>query len=92
MCIKTSNDYKCEVSLRTEEDYYIKGYNAIFHKRKDEVSILRLVCLVKTEIRKNITIRSDLMSDSFPSIWIEQQQYHVVLMPTGLVGRDLGFG
>ena len=79
-------------SLRTEEDYYIKGYNAIFHKRKDEVSILRLVCLVKTEIRKNITIRSDLMSDSFPSIWIEQQQYHVVLMPTCLVGRDLGFG
>ena len=46
-------------SLRTEEDYYIKGYNAIFHKRKDEVSILRLVCLVKTEIRKNITIRSE---------------------------------
>ena len=61
-------------NLKKEDDYKIKGYSTIFHKRKDENSNLRLLCLIKTDSMKNIIVRNDLMTDTFPSIWLEFKQ------------------
>ena len=59
------------ISLRKEENYQIKGYLTIFPERKNETSKIRIIAFVKESISTQIKIRNDLMSNVFPSIWIE---------------------
>ena len=57
--------------LQTESDFTITGVNTIFQKREDNCEKVRLICLVKESLMTNFTVRQDLMSTDFPSIWLE---------------------
>ena len=58
-------------SIQKEEDYAIDGYTTIlpcFNKNNPKI---RIIALVKNEDANNFKCRKDLMSDLFPSIWLE---------------------
>ena len=58
-------------NIQKEDNYVIQGYKTIlplFNKSKPKI---RIMALVRNEIANQVKIRSDLMSDQFPSIWIE---------------------
>ena len=57
--------------LTKEENYQISGYKTIFPNRISESSKIRIIALVKENITGQIKIRRDLMSNTFPSIWLE---------------------
>ena len=57
--------------LRKESDYQISGYSTIFPKRENDCSKIRIIAFVKESIANQVTIRHDLMSKEFPSIWLE---------------------
>ena len=57
--------------IKSEGDYQIKGFTTVFQMRKSCDEKVRLLCLVKDSLMGNIRVRLDLMSDSFPSIWLE---------------------
>ena len=57
--------------LQTESDFTITGFITIFQKREDNCEKVRLICLVKESLMTNFTVRQDLMSTDFPSIWLE---------------------
>ena len=57
--------------LITEDGFQIKGFKTIFQKRTSENEYLRIVALVREELWANTIVRNDLMSDNFPSIWVE---------------------
>ena len=37
-------------SINCETDYIIRGYQTIFHERKNPNDVLRMICLVKEEL------------------------------------------
>ena len=62
------------IQLQKEGDFAINGYSTIFQKRVDNSEKLRLICLVKESLMKNITVRKDLMSTDYPSICLELKE------------------
>ena len=58
-------------ALEKEESYCVKGYHTIFPKRKVFNSKIRIIALIRETLMPRIKLRNDLMSDEFPSIWIE---------------------
>ena len=60
-------------NLSNEDSYVIQGYKTILPLFKPEDNLVRIVCLIKESLMPHIKIRHDLMSEEFPSIWIEYQ-------------------
>ena len=58
-------------ALNKEEDYQISGYKTVFPKRKNVFFKIRIIAFVNESISSQVINRSDLMSDEFPSIWLE---------------------
>ena len=58
-------------NIQKEGDFNISGFITILQKRLNTDEKVRLICLVKEKIMDSVTIRNDLMSPSFPSIWLE---------------------
>ena len=58
-------------SVNSESDYVIQGYNTIVQKKKGVEKPTRIVCLVNEKLADKSTIRMDLTSVDFPSLWIE---------------------
>ena len=61
-----------------QKDYTLPGYKTFFQSKKNPKDKTRLICLVKEQEVNNSTIilRQDLMSEKFPSIWLELKQEH----------------
>ena len=57
-------------NLLNEESYIIQGYKTILPLKSTGCDLVRIVCLVKDCLFSSIKLRSDLMSDDFPSIWL----------------------
>ena len=57
--------------LRKETDYLISGFKTFFPSRKNDFSKIRILAFVKDSILSQIKLRTDLMSNEFPSIWLE---------------------
>jgi exonuclease III len=47
------------------------GYATHYPKLKNNDSKARIICLVKNKLSNIVSSRQDLMSDTFPSIWLE---------------------
>ena len=60
-------------NLTNEDSYVLQGYKTILPKIKCGENLVRIICLVKECILPFIKIRRDLMSEDFPSIWLEFQ-------------------
>ena len=60
-------------NLTNEDSYVLQGYKTILPKIKCGENLVRIICLVKECILPLIKIRRDLMSEDFPSIWLEYQ-------------------
>ena len=60
----------CIYSLSLYE-YLIEGYKTIFHLRASKNDKIRTVALVSNEVSKNIKVKKEVMSEDFPSIWLE---------------------
>ena len=55
-----------------QKDFKLEGFNTIFHKKVKSTNKTRIICLVRNEVKSTaIKISDDLMSDEFPSIWLE---------------------
>ena len=57
--------------LNNEDDFKIKGFNTIFHKKETKEDKARIIALVKKGLDKNIKVLNEMMSVNFPSIWLE---------------------
>ena len=57
--------------LTNDKDYMIPGFKTWLPTKKDSSDKTRLIVLTKLD-KPKIKIREDLMSPSFPSIWIEE--------------------
>ena len=59
--------------INEESDYKLANFNTLFHKKLNPNDKTRIICLTKIDGNSNQTfkLRPDLMSDKFPSIWIE---------------------
>ena len=51
------------------------GYITHYPKLKSDNSKARVVCLVKNELGNIVSLRQDLMSETFPSIWLEIKKF-----------------
>ena len=60
-------------NLTNEDSYVIQGYKTILPLKSPDCNLVRIICLVKEDILPSIKIRPDLMSNDFPSIWLEYQ-------------------
>ena len=67
-----------------EGDYRINGYKTVFQERTNPNDWLRIVCLIKDSWVNKVTIREDLMTCDFPSIWLEIKEENC--KPTVLAG------
>jgi hypothetical protein len=67
------------ISISETDLYYqtepprIEGFKSIPTKRSSLKQKVRLMTLVKNSLANAITVRLDLMSEDFPSVWIEIQ-------------------
>ena len=57
--------------LVKEDSYLIEGYKTVLPLKKENDELVRIVCLVKDHLLPFVKIRKDLMSNEFPSIWID---------------------
>ena len=55
----------------TSADYQIKGYETILPKISSDNKAIRMLCLVKSKLMEAVKICDELMSEKFPSIWLE---------------------
>ena len=53
------------------EKFVIKGFNTVVQRVSEEEDIVRVIALIRENTGLEIKTRSDLMSDSFPSVWLE---------------------
>jgi exonuclease III len=53
------------------EKFVIKGFNTVMQRVSEEEDIVRVIALIRENTGLEIKTRSDLMSDSFPSVWLE---------------------
>ena len=55
------------------EKFVIKGFNTVIQKVSEENDMVRIIALIRENAGLRIKTRGDLMTDSFPSIWLEIQ-------------------
>ena len=67
-----------DINIEAESDYKLQGYKTLFKKRKQNSDKVRLIALIKEEKQSQIKIKEELMSDVFPSIWLEIKSAHKV--------------
>ena len=58
-------------TLNEEKDFRVENYRTIIQKKEKYNDPTRIIALVHDSISQTIKIREDLMSEGFPSIWIE---------------------
>ena len=58
-------------AVMKETDYQIAGYDTILPLRNKSSNHIRIIALVKQKIKNLVEVRTDLMSEDFPSIWLE---------------------
>ena len=58
-------------AINTETDFRIKNFKTVIQNKKEDTQQTRIICLVEESISNQITIRNDLTSPNFPSIWVE---------------------
>ena len=73
-----------DVVLTKQDEYKLQGFNTIFHNRESEDEKIRIVALIDESIMTQITVKEDLMSTNFPSIWLELKTEHAV--PVAICG------
>ena len=54
-------------------NYRIKGYNTYVQASVEDNEMIRIIVLTKESCGVRVLLREDLMSSSFPSIWLEIQ-------------------
>ena len=57
--------------IMSNQDYRIPGYETILQLVDEKNKNVRIMALVKNSVNQDITIRKELMSPNFPSIWIQ---------------------
>ena len=65
-----------DTSKQNAEMYHITGYTTSTQSCEDENDTVRIIALVRDAQGLDIKVRYDLMSKSFPSIWLETQDKH----------------
>ena len=60
--------------IKIKTDFILAGYETVVQKRKSDEEKVRVVCVFKEELSSEIKVREDLMSNEFPSIWLEVKQ------------------
>ena len=58
-------------SVNGENDYVIPGFKTLVQKKKDASLPTRIIGLVSEKLKNMVTIRMDLASTDFPSLWVE---------------------
>ena len=57
--------------IKSKSDYQLKGYETILPKTSEKNQNIRIICLVKNDLMEATKCCDELMSDGFPSIWLE---------------------
>ena len=60
--------------IKIKTDFILAGYETVVQKRKSDEEKVRVVWVFKEELSSEIKVREDLMSNEFPSIWLEVKQ------------------
>ena len=68
--------YATDIQLNNSEDFQIKGFNTVIQKRESATDKVRIVALVSDSILCQISVKEELMSTEFPSIWLELRSKH----------------
>ena len=79
--INNKNEY-------TESLYNIPQYSKLFPKSWENKNKARIITYYKTELKNNIKIREDLMTDSQPDIWIQVQIGKGTKFLLGMIYRE----
>lgn len=61
-------------SIKEEKDYKIGEYKTVLPKQKDTETNIRIIGLIAEKISTRVKVRTDLMSEDFPSIWLELER------------------
>ena len=57
--------------ILSNKDYQINGFDTIRPKISATNGLVRLICLVRTSLMEAVKICDEIMTDTFPSIWLE---------------------
>ena len=79
--INNTNEY-------TESLYSIPQYSILLPKSWEKKNKARIIAYYKTELRNNIRIREDLMTDSQPDIWVQVQIGRGPQLILGMIYRE----
>ena len=79
--INNTNEY-------TESLYSIPQYSILLPKSWEKKNKARIIAYYKTELRNNIRIREDLMTDCQPDIWIQVQAGKGTKLLVGMIYRE----
>ena len=63
-----------DIKLSSEDDYKIEGFKTVFQARESQDDVIRLICLIKNKRMSVIRIMDNIMSNSFPSIWLSYEE------------------
>jgi hypothetical protein len=58
-------------AVNNENDYRITGFKTLVQNKKDTSSPTRIICLINERLKNSVSIRMDLTSTEFPSLWLE---------------------
>ena len=59
------------VLLQSDNEYQIEGFKTVLPIKSNHEDKTRIICLIKNEWMSKCTIRNELMTSDFASIWIE---------------------
>jgi hypothetical protein len=69
-----------DIKLSSEDDYQIEGFKTVFQARESQDDVIRLICLIKNKRMSVIRIMDNIMSNSFPSIWLSYEERNKGIM------------
>ena len=58
-------------AVNNENDYLIAGFKTLVQNKKETSSPTRIICLINERLKNSVSIRNDLTSTEFPSLWLE---------------------
>ena len=61
-------------AIKSTMDYQIEGYSTILPVKSDNNDLIRIVCLLKNELKNVLTPNLELMDVMFPSIWMNYKE------------------
>ena len=61
-------------NLENSDSYIIPGFQTVLPLKKEGNNMTRIICLVRNDVWSYSRIRQDLMTNGFPSIWMEITQ------------------